>query len=178
MSIQRQPCAAYTGDRRLIQKRHVRRRSCSTIPCTENKRVRATRAAKPLGSGRRGDTERWESFISRNRRKVTIRCLRRRLTRSRDTGTAALSFLGTITGKLSPARALKLCRRMRRSSYSQATSAAPAMIKISTRMTGQNRPVASQRDHEAFRASSGAQIRSRRQLDGHAPTHTERDPVG
>ena len=53
-------------------------------------------------------------FIARNARKATTKCLRRRLTRSGDIGTAALSFLGTITGKLSSSAAvLKFCRRMR-----------------------------------------------------------------
>ena len=73
--------------------------------------MRATRAAKPSGSGHRGETECSELFIVRNARKATTKCLRSRLTRSGDIGTAALSFLGTITGKLSSsAAALKFCR--------------------------------------------------------------------
>ena len=53
-------------------------------------------------------------FIVGNARRATTKCLPSRLTRSGDIGTAALSFLGTITGKLSSsAAALKFCRRMR-----------------------------------------------------------------
>jgi hypothetical protein len=58
---------------------------------------------------------------------VTIKCLHSLLTRSRRIGTAAFSFLGTITGRVSSSTtALNFCRRMRGSSYSQATSAASA----------------------------------------------------
>jgi hypothetical protein len=62
--------------------------------------VRATRAAKPSGSGRRDDTECSGFFIVRNARKATTKCLRSCLTRSAVIGTTALSFLGTITGTL------------------------------------------------------------------------------
>jgi DNA invertase Pin-like site-specific DNA recombinase len=83
-------------------------------PLHREQAVCATRAAKPSGSGRRGETERSGFFVVRNERKVTTKCLRSRLTRSSYIGTAALSFLGTITGKLSSsAAAVKLCRRMR-----------------------------------------------------------------
>ena len=76
--------------------------------------MRATRPAKPPGSGRRGETECSGFFILRNARKVTTKCLRSRVTRSDDIGTTALSFLGTITGKLSSSAAiLKFRRRMR-----------------------------------------------------------------
>src|SRR6476661_7978752 len=79
-------------------------------PLHREQAVRATRAAKPAGSGRRGETECSGSFVVRNERKVTTKCLRSRLTRSGDIGTAALAFLGTITGKLSSsAAALKFC---------------------------------------------------------------------
>src|ERR1700736_1887292 len=74
-------------------------------PLHREQAVRATRAAKPSGSGRRGETECSGFFIVRNARKATTKCLRSRLTRSGDIGTAALSFLGTITGKLSSSAA-------------------------------------------------------------------------
>src|SRR5438552_7039578 len=64
-------------------------------PLHREQAARATRAAKPSGSGRRGETE-LRIFV-RNERKVTTKCLRNRLTRSGDIGTNALSFLGTIT---------------------------------------------------------------------------------
>jgi hypothetical protein len=68
---------------------------------------------------------------------VEIKCLRRRLTRSRDIGTAVLSFLGTITGKLSSsATALRWCRPCDFPLIPPETSAAPAMIKISMRIPG------------------------------------------
>jgi hypothetical protein len=83
-------------------------------PLHREQAVRATWPAKPSGSGRMGETECSGSFIVRNARKVTTKCLRSRLTRAGDIGTTALSFLGTITGKLSSsAAALKLSRRMR-----------------------------------------------------------------
>jgi hypothetical protein len=83
-------------------------------PLHREQAVRATRPAKPSGSGRKGETECSEFFMLRNVRKVTTKCLRSRLTRSGDIGTAALSFLGTITGKpSSSSAALKFCRRMR-----------------------------------------------------------------
>jgi hypothetical protein len=75
--------------------------------------VVATRPAKPSGSGRSGDAEYSGFFILRNVRKTTTKCLRNRLTRSGDIGTAAFSFLGTITGKLSSSAVSKLCRRIR-----------------------------------------------------------------
>ena len=62
-------------------------------PLHREQAVRATRAAKPSGSGRRGETECSGFFVVRNERKVTAKCLRSRITRSRDIGTAALSFL-------------------------------------------------------------------------------------
>ena len=83
-------------------------------PLHREQAVRATRPAKPSGSGRRGETECSGFFILRNARKVTTKCLRSRVTRSDDIGTTALSFLGTITGKLSSSAAiLKFRRRMR-----------------------------------------------------------------
>src|SRR5580692_3026445 len=82
-------------------------------PLHKEQAARATRAAKPSGSGRRGETECSGFFVVRNERKVTTKCLRSRLTRSGDIGTNTLSFLGTITGKLSSSAAvLKFCRRM------------------------------------------------------------------
>src|SRR5215471_15168548 len=83
-------------------------------PLHREQAARATRPAKPSGSGRRGETECLGFFIVRNARRVITKCLRSRLTRSFDVGTTALSFLGTITGKLSSsALALGFSRRMR-----------------------------------------------------------------
>src|SRR5271166_6002458 len=70
-------------------------------PLHREQAVRATRPSKPPGSGGRGEAVCLGFFIVRNARKATTKCLRSRLTRSCDVGTVALSFLGTITGKLS-----------------------------------------------------------------------------
>ena len=69
-------------------------------------------------------------LLVRNERKVTTKCLRSRITRSRDIGTAALSFLGIITGKLSSSAGFGFCRRMRGSLCSRRMNSGCPMAKV------------------------------------------------
>ena len=62
---------------------------------------RATRAAKPVGTGRRGAARRSRCFALRRSFRMPIRCSRRRRTRSGATGASGFSLRGTITGRLS-----------------------------------------------------------------------------